>query len=129
MNPFVSWLPPTKECRSGLAQPSDPLRFPCGASSVHLHWSKTGEGHVTPGSQSGSQRPQILSYVRRRPASVVPGEGHTRRLLATTGDGISLIWEQEAAGSNPAIPTRSETFIECVGDIGGRRGPSLVVAA
>jgi hypothetical protein len=36
---------------------------------------------------------------------ITPGEPHIRRHGATSGDGAELIWEQEAAGSNPAIPT------------------------
>jgi hypothetical protein len=69
-------------------------------------------------SQSGSRRPQALSYVKRRPASVVPGEGHIGRRLATSGGWVELIWEQEAAGSNPAIPTT--TFRICYQSLGAR---------
>jgi hypothetical protein len=47
----------------------------------------------------------MRSYSRRRLASVVPGEGHIGRQLATSRGSMELIWEQEAAGSNPAIPT------------------------
>jgi hypothetical protein len=57
------------------------------------------------GSQCGSQRAQTLSYIRRRQANVVLGEGYARRCQATSGGWVGLIWEQEAAGSNPAIPT------------------------
>ena len=58
------------------------------------------------GSQCGSQRAQTLSYVRRRQTNVVLGEGYARRCQATSGGWVGLIWEQEAAGSNPAIPTK-----------------------
>src|SRR5258707_6166602 len=44
-----------------------------------------------------------LSHVRRRPASVVPGECHARRHRASSGNGRELIWEQEVAGSHTAI--------------------------
>jgi hypothetical protein len=44
MNPFVSWLlPPTKECRSGLAQPSDPLRFRAARPLCTCTGANTGE--------------------------------------------------------------------------------------
>jgi hypothetical protein len=35
----------------------------------------------------------------------MPGERDNGRHEATPGDRLELIWEQEAAGSNPAIPT------------------------
>jgi len=73
------------------------------------------------GSQSGSQRAQPLSHVRRCQASVVPGERHARRCRASSGVWLVLIWEQEAAGSNPAIPT---AFFECVLDNTGSRNCS-----
>jgi hypothetical protein len=63
------------------------------------------------GSQSGSQRAQSLGHVRRRHAILVAGDSHAGRHRATSGVRVELIWEQEAAGSNPAIPTR---FFECV---------------
>jgi len=44
-------------------------------------------------------------------AIVIAGERHSRRRRATCGDWRELTWEQEAAGSNPAIPTQ---FFECV---------------
>ena len=49
-----------------------------------------------------------MSRVRQRQAIVVAGERHAGRRRATWGGWVELIWEQEAAGSNPAIPTRSE---------------------
>jgi hypothetical protein len=60
---------------------------------------------VLGGSQSGSQRAQPSGDAERRPATVTPGERHVGRHQATSGDGAGLIWEQEVAGSNPAIPT------------------------
>jgi hypothetical protein len=61
-----------------------------------------------PGSQSGSHHAQPLSHIRRRRANVGAGERPVRRRRATSSDGRELIWEQEAASSNLAIPTRSE---------------------
>ena len=57
------------------------------------------------GSQSGSQRAQSSGDAGRRPACIAPGGRHTERHGAASGDRLELIWEQEAAGSNPAIPT------------------------
>ena len=51
-----------------------------------------------------SQRAQLSGLIRRRLANVVPGRWCFGRHRATPGDGLVLIWEQEAAGSNPAIP-------------------------
>jgi len=63
------------------------------------------------GSQSGSQRAQSPGRIGRRLASVFPARRHVGRSRAISGDAAGLIWEQEAAGSNPAIPTAS---FECV---------------
>ncbi len=59
------------------------------------------------GSHLGSQRRQVPAHARRRSAAVVTGERHAGRHPALSGDPRNLIWEQEAAGSNPAIPTIS----------------------
>jgi hypothetical protein len=56
-------------------------------------------------SQSGSQRAQPSGDAERRPATITPGERLAGRHRATSGDWAELIWEQEVAGSNPAIPT------------------------
>ena len=69
------------------------------------------------GSQSGSQRAQPSGDVRRRPATITPGERHIGRRRATSGDWVELIWEQEAAGSNPAIPTIFRICCPLVGAI------------
>jgi hypothetical protein len=61
-------------------------------------------------SQSGSQRAQTLSHLRRRQADVVPVERYAGRHQATAGDWMELIWEQEVAGSNPVIQTGSSCF-------------------
>jgi len=90
--------------RSGLVPPRQAAANPCGASSVRLHLTRLG-------SQCGSQHAQTVSHVLPYPASIAPGERHAGRHWATSGDRMTLIWEQEAAGSNPAIPTR---FFECV---------------
>jgi hypothetical protein len=58
------------------------------------------------GSQSGSQRVQPPGYVRRHPACVAAVQRHIGRRQPTFGYRLELIWEQEAAGSNPAIPTK-----------------------
>ena len=44
----------------------------------------------------------------RCPASITPGERLVGLHGTMSGDWLGLIWEQEAAGSNPAIPTRSD---------------------
>ena len=62
-------------------------------------WAQLG------GSQSGSQRAQPSGDAERRPATITPGECHIGRREPTSGDWAELIWEQEVAGSNPAIPT------------------------
>jgi hypothetical protein len=66
---------------------------------------ESGSRAALGGSQSGSQRAQPSGGTERRPATITPGERHVRRHRATSGDWAGLIWEQEAAGSNPAIPT------------------------
>ena len=57
------------------------------------------------GSQSGSQHAQTRSGLRLRLATVTAGRHHVGRREATSGGSRELIWEQDAAGSNPAIPT------------------------
>ena len=66
---------------------------------------KAGSRAALGGSQSGSQRAQSSGDAERRPATIAPGERHTGRHRATSGDWAELLWEQEVAGSNPAIPT------------------------
>ncbi len=41
--------------------------------------------------------------------------GYIRRRQATSGDGRSVLGEQEAAGSNPAIPTKHAGHSACEG--------------
>src|SRR5262249_575 len=60
------------------------------------------------GSQVGSQWGPVPSHVQRWLAIILAAQRHTKRHQATSADYLVLIWEQEAAGSNPAIPTRSE---------------------
>ena len=62
------------------------------------------------GSQSGSQRAQSLGHVRRRAACIVSDGPDIERHGATSSARMELIWEQEAAGSNPAIPTGHRYF-------------------
>jgi hypothetical protein len=59
------------------------------------------------GSQSGSQHAQPPSNVRRRPASIPPGERHAGRHEATSGDRLELIWSRrcpENCGIVPGAP-------------------------
>jgi hypothetical protein len=63
--------------------------------------ARTGEPKWEP-SCTATQPP---SHIRRRQANVGAGERPTGRHRATSSDWRELIWEQEAAGSNPAIPT------------------------
>lgn len=79
--------------------------FDASKSNRRLSWAVAKVG-----SQSGSQHAQTLSHVRRCPATIAAGEGHTGRREATPGGRRELIWEQEAAGSNPAIPRGSGYF-------------------
>ena len=100
-------LPTTRECRSALAPPRRAAANPDGASSVHLHRICAPAPEPDWGTQSGANVPRHLATS----SGIVPGERHIGRCPATSGDRMKLIWEQEAAGSNPAIPTR---FFECV---------------
>jgi hypothetical protein len=63
------------------------------------------------GSQSGSRHARTRSGVGRRLASNAAGSRNAGQHPAISSVRMELIWEQEAAGSNPAIPTR---FFECV---------------
>src|SRR5450432_1834208 len=70
-------------------------------------WKVSGANGIS-GSQVGSQRGQSLGDTRPHPAIIVAGEWHIRRCRAMSGDGRGVLWEQEAASSNLAIPTSSE---------------------
>jgi hypothetical protein len=61
--------------------------------------------------KGGSQHARTRSGVRLRLATITAGGCHVGQHPATSSVRIELIWEQEAAGSNPAISTR---FFECV---------------
>ena len=50
-------------------------------------------------------------------AIVAAGRWHIGLRQATSGDRRKLIWEQEAAGSNPAIPTNSRKCDRLLGAI------------
>ena len=74
-------------------------------------WPISNAGNAASGgSQSGSQHAPASGHANRRLTSVVPGERHTGQPLATSGGWRELIWEQEVAGSNPAIPTGTRYF-------------------
>jgi hypothetical protein len=75
-------------------------------------WYQRSRDAGSGGSQSGSQRPQIPGHVRPCPATVIAGKRYAGRRWARCSVWMVLIWEQEAAGSNPAIPT--DRFFECV---------------
>jgi hypothetical protein len=47
----------------------------------------------------------MRSGIRLRLASTPGGSSHVGQHLATSSVRLELIWEQEVAGSNPAIPT------------------------
>jgi hypothetical protein len=102
--------PATRAAAAMRRHRGDALRSPALApktadACLPVRRAEMGSPWLLEESQGGSQRAQALSYVRQCGASVVPGEGHTGRRRATSGGWVELIWEQEAAGSNPAIPT------------------------
>jgi len=68
--------------------------------------SNMSRANKFPGSQVGSQRPPVPGHVGRRPAAIIPAKQHNRPRSAPPSNTEDLIWEQEAAGSNPAIPTK-----------------------
>jgi len=74
------------------------------------------------GSHVGSQQSPTLSNTRRQRAVIVAAHTYAGQHLAPTGDPTDLIWEQEAAGSNPAIPTRSEHMLILADAPGERLG-------
>jgi hypothetical protein len=92
--------------------------------------SKVSGAKEIAGSQVGSQRGATLGDTRPRPAIIGGGERHIRRCQATSGDGGDVLWEQEAAGSNPAIPTylcwsgRMQILLKIVCEVsmGAKRG-------
>jgi hypothetical protein len=60
------------------------------------------------GSQVGSQSGPAPSHVQPWSDIVIAAQWHVRRHRPTSGDCLVLLWEQEAAGSNPAIPTKAQ---------------------
>ena len=60
------------------------------------------------GASQGSQWRQTQGNIGPRRATITAARSRLWLSRATPGYGSDLIWEQEAAGSNPAIPTRSE---------------------
>jgi hypothetical protein len=79
-------------------------------------------GEPEPGSQGGSHHAQPPGHIRRRRASVCAGERLAGRRRTTSSNRRELIWEQEAAGSNPAIPTDHVYFSNIVSRCGSRSG-------
>jgi hypothetical protein len=73
------------------------------ANSFEL--SNISDGDETAGSHLGSQWRQTSAYVRPRSATIIASERHMGRCPAASSDRPGLLWEQEAAGSNPATPT------------------------
>ncbi len=55
------------------------------------------------GSQLGSQRRQILGYVRPQSASKRAARWHVRPHLALSGDGLSVPWQQRIP-YHPLLP-------------------------
>ena len=98
--------------RPGSVSP-DLLRWTGSRPSARL--SAMRERRLRWGPKWESQRAQTAGHVRRRPASIVLGKRHAGRRQATSGDWVELIWEQEAAGSIPAIPTRHAGRRACRG--------------
>jgi hypothetical protein len=80
----------------------------CTRTDNVFELSNISHANGIPGSQVGSQWPPTPSDVWPWLAIVIARQDHTGRHRAMSGDPSDLIWEQEAAGSNPAIPTRSE---------------------
>jgi hypothetical protein len=57
------------------------------------------------GSQTGSQRSQVLSDTGRRPATVSAANWLFRRRRATSRDGTAWTYKRGVTGSNPVAPT------------------------
>src|SRR5690349_21508973 len=75
------------------------------------------------GSLSGSLTTSSLQRSWIRSVGMTPVQWTGRTPLDLPAGGPDLIWEQEAAGSNPAIPTRSEHMsILAVSARGATRG-------
>ena len=72
------------------------------AGQAEQNHSNISEANEITGSQLGSQRCQILGYVRPQSASVGAAKRHVRPHLASSGDGSSVPSKQRVAGSNPA---------------------------
>jgi len=70
--------------------------------------SKVSDANEISGSQVGSQQGQMSGDARPRPPIANAGEQPSGRCQATLGDCGDVLWEQEAASSNLAIPTSSE---------------------
>jgi len=61
-------------------------------------------------SQTKSQRRPTSGDAQRRQATVKPGQVPTERHRATSSDARNVTGGQGVAGSNPAVPTGSQTF-------------------
>jgi hypothetical protein len=72
------------------------------AGQAEQNHSNISEANEITGSQLGSQRCQILGYVRPQSASVGAAKRHVRPHPASSGDGSSVPSKQRVAGSNPA---------------------------
>jgi hypothetical protein len=90
-------------------------------------WEVSGANGIS-GSQVGSQQGPTSSDTRLRSAIIDAGQRCIGRCQATSGDGGDVLWEQEAASSNLAIPTSSEYMSILVKIVCGPRWEPSVIA-
>jgi hypothetical protein len=76
------------------------------------------------GSQSGRERAQPSGDAERRPATITPGERHTGRHRATSGDWAGLIWELEGRGLESRHPDHSSNMLS----IGGSQSENQLLS-
>jgi hypothetical protein len=88
------------------------------AGQAEQNHPNISEANEITGSQLGSQRRQILGYVRPQSASVGAAKRHVRPHPASSGDGSSVPSKQRVAGSNPARRA-GQRHITILGLIGG----------
>jgi hypothetical protein len=76
--------------------------------------SNISDANEIAGSQSGSQRGQILGYVKPQSASISAAKHHVRPRLAPSGYGPNVPSKQRVAGPNPARRTSPEADIRVI---------------